>query len=346
MMTLIHENRETVGVKFACEAFGVPESSYFRNISPVKIEDKPQLFEHHRALREEEQTEVLSVLNSDKYVDKAPAAVVACLLDEGKYLCSVGTMYRILRKNKASKERRDQRRHPDYVKPELIATGPNQVWTWDITKIRTGIKFKYHHLYVIIDMYSRYVVGWVIHDYEDSGLAVQLIEQTCEKQGIVPGQLTIHADRGAAMKSQSVAQLMADLDINKSHSRPYVSDDNPFSEAQFKTLKYHSSYPKIIATLDEAKLYMRGWFNWYNNEHRHSGIAMLKPVDVHTGKAEKVLGKRQKILDKAYLSHPERFPRGKPKVASLAKAVYINKPKEEKLPNKENGGKGSDESVS
>ena len=326
MIRLINEHKDSIGIKAACDAFDVPEASYFRCICPVKLTDKPKPFEHHRALKENEKEEVLKVLNSEKYVDKAPAAVVASLLDEGKYLCSVGSMYRILKANKAIKERRDQKRHPEYYRPELIATGPNQVWTWDITKIRTGVKFKYHHLYVIIDMFSRYVVGWVVHDREDSVLASQMIEDTCEKQGIYPGQLTIHADRGAAMKSQSVAQLMADLDINKSHSRPYISDDNPFSEAQFKTLKYHSSYPKIIATIEEAKLYLRGWLNWYNNEHTHSGISMLKPVDVHTGKADEVLAKRQLTLNAAYQSHPERFSKGCPKVPSLAKAVYINKP--------------------
>jgi putative transposase len=184
-------------------------------------------------------------------------------------------------------------------------------------------------LYVIIDMFSRYVVGWVVHDHEDSGLATQLIEETCEKQEILPGQLTIHADRGAAMKSQSVAQLMADLDINKSHSRPYVSDDNPYSESQFKTLKYHSSYPKVIATAGEAKLYFRGWFIWYNTEHTHSGIAMLRPVEVHTGQSEKVLCQRQLVLNANFERHPERFPNGKPRVPQLAGAVYINKPKSE-----------------
>jgi putative transposase len=330
MIDLVEENRETVGIKAACLAFNIPESTYYRWIAPVKISDKPKDFEHHRALKPEEKSEVLEVLSSEKYVDKAPAAVVACLLDEGRYLCSIGTMYRILKENRATKERRDQRRHPEYVKPELIATGPNQVWTWDITKIKTGIKFKYHHLYVIIDMFSRYVVGWVVHDHEDAGLASQLIEQTCEKQKILPGELTIHADRGAAMKSQSVAQLMADLDINKSHSRPYVSDDNPYSESQFKTMKYHSSYPKIIATAEEAKLYLRGWFDWYNNEHTHSGIAMLKPVEVHTGQAEKVLCQRQVVLNAAFERHPERFPKGRPRVIQLADAVYINKPKDEK----------------
>ena len=331
MITLIHENKDSVGVKAACLAFDVPEATYYRCIAPVEISKKPIKTEHPRALKAEEKKEVLEVLGSEKFVDKAPAAVVACLLDQGEYYCSAGTMYRILRENEATKERRDQRRHPEYVKPELVATGPNQIWTWDITKIKTGVKFKYHHLYVIIDMFSRYVVGWVVHDHEDAGLATQLIEQTCEKQKILPGQLTIHADRGAAMKSQSVAQLMADLDINKSHSRPYVSDDNPFSESQFKTLKYHSSYPKIIATQEEAKHYFRGWFNWYNTEHTHSGIAMLKPVEVHTGKAESALCRRQVVLNAAYERHPERFPNGRPRVRQLSGAVYINPPKNESV---------------
>lgn len=329
MMKLVSEHKGELGIKGACQAFDVPESNYFRWVSPkMKVTTKSSK-KHHRKLDETSRLKVLDVLNSETYVDKAPAAVVAMLLDDGQYLCSTSTMYRILAENSAVKERRNQLRHPEYKKPELIATGPNQVWTWDITKIKTGIKFRYHHLYVIIDMYSRYVVGWAVHNKEDAGLAQNLIEESYEKQEVLPGQLTIHADRGAAMKSQSVAQLMSDLGVDKSHSRPYVSDDNPFSEAQFKTLKYHASYPKQIETIHETKLYLRGWFEWYNKEHCHSGIAMLKPVDVHTGKADSVLGKRQIVLDRAYDVHPERFPNGRPRVRALARAVYINKPKED-----------------
>ena len=328
MIELIKQHSGELGIHGACHAFDIPECNYYRWIAPKKVIPATQPKKHHRALDEGSRAEVLAILTSEKYQDKAPRVVVAMLLDEEQYLCSSSTMYRILEENKAVKERREQLRHPNYTKPELIATGPNQVWTWDITKIKTGIKFKYHHLYVIIDMFSRYVVGWAVHSREDAELAKQLIEDSYEKQGCLVGQLTIHADRGAAMKSQSVAQLMSDLGIDKSHSRPYVSDDNPYSEAQFKTMKYHSSYPKLIATIDEAKLYLRGWFEWYNHEHCHSGIAMLTPADVHTGKADKKLAKRQSVLDCAYELNPERFPNGKPKVCPLAKTVYINKPPE------------------
>jgi putative transposase len=328
MIDLVQQNKSEIGIKAACLAFDIPESSYHRWEAQKNQSQEPKpKNKHPRALSDQEESEVLENLNNEKFVDKSPAAVKAILLDEGKYLCSTSTMYRILKKNNAVKERRDQKRRPDYHKPELIATGPNQVWTWDITKIRTGQKCVYHHLYVIIDMFSRYVVGWAVHSCEDATFAKDLIEETCEKQKIKSGQLTIHADRGAAMRSQTVSELMSTLGINKSHSRPYVSDDNPYSESQFKTLKYHSTYPKIITTIEEARHYLRDWFNWYNNEHRHSGIAMLSPVDVHTGRHKKVLANRQKALNEAYKKHPERFPKGCPKIQKLDRAVWINKPK-------------------
>jgi putative transposase len=235
-------------------------------------------------------------------------------------------MYRNLERNKASQERRNQRIHPIYERPELLATKPNELWSWDITKLRTGKKWSYHYLYVIIDVYSRYVVGWMVAPKENAILAEQFIAETCFKENIERNQLTIHADRGSAMKSKTVSQMMADLGVTKTHSRPHVSNDNPYSESQFKTLKYHSTFPKEFPSIYDAKGYLRNWFEWYNNEHRHSGIQMLRPIDVQRGRSEEVLKKRQDVLTNAFEKNPQRFPKGRPEVKPLDEAVYINKP--------------------
>jgi len=235
-------------------------------------------------------------------------------------------MYRILEKYRAVRERRNQRRHPQYQKPELLATGPNQVWSWDITKLKGPRKWSHYHLYVIMDIYSRYVVGWMVAERESAMLAERLIRETCERQGIVKDQLTIHADRGVSMRSKTVAQLMADLGVTKSHSRPHVCDDNPYSESQFKTLKYHPSFPGQFGSLEDARLFLRHFFDWYNDEHRHSGIAMMTPKDVHIGKADEIIRKRQETMNRAYSLHPERFVSGHPKLKPLSGEVWINKP--------------------
>ena len=216
---------------------------------------------------------------------------------------------------------------PQYRKPELLATGPNQVWSWDITKLKGPRKWSHYHLYVIMDIYSRYVVGWMVAERESAMLAERLIRETCERQGIVKDQLTIHADRGASMRSRTVAQLMADPGVTRSHSRPHVCDDNPYSESQFKTLKYHPSFPGQFGSLEDARLFLRHFLDWYNNEHRHSGVAMMTPKDVHIGKADEIIRKRQETMNRAYSLHPERFVKGHPKLKPLSREVWINKPK-------------------
>lgn len=279
-----------------------------------------------RALSEQERQAVLAQLHSDRFVDQAPAEVYATLLDEGSYLCSVRTMYRILEAEQEVKERRNQLRHPRYTKPELLATAPNQVWSWDITKLLGPAKWSYFYLYVIVDIFSRMVVGWMVADCESASLAQQLIEETVIKQQILPSQLTIHSDRGSAMKSKPVAQLMADLGVTKTHSRPYVSNDNPFSEAQFKTMKYRPNFPTNFGAIQDARAFGQAFFHWYNNEHHHSGIALFTPAQVHYGLAQQMLTARQQVLLSAYAAHPERFVNHIPQPLPLPKAVWINPP--------------------
>ncbi len=235
-------------------------------------------------------------------------------------------MYRILRANDEVRERRNQLQHPAYVKPELLATGPNQLWSWDITKLRGPVTWTYYYLYVILDVYSRYVVGWLIAERESEELAHELIQETCLKQGISPGQLTIHADHGSAMIAKSVAQLLMDLGVVKSHSRPHVSDDNPYSEAQFKTMKYRPDYPERFGCLADARAWVQAFFTWYNHEHHHTGIGLLTPTIVHYGQTPQVLAQRQDTLARAYAAHPERFVKGPPVPAPLPPAVWINPP--------------------
>jgi putative transposase len=315
---------ECVGVSAACRALGVPRSSFYRARQPRR-DPKPRPTPG-RALQPKEKEHVLQVLNSEPFQDSAPREVYAKLLDQDTYLCSWRTMYRILNESQLVCERRNQLRHPPYSKPELLATAPNQLWSWDITKLRGPVKWTYYYLYVILDVYSRYVPGWLIAECESAHLAKQLIAETCAKQGIVPGQLTLHADRGSAMKSRSVALLLADLGVTKTHSRPYVSDDNPYSEAQFKTMKYRPAYPERFGSIQDARAWARPFFHWYNHEHHHSGLALLTPATVHYGQAQAVLERRQETLRAAYVAHPERFVRGVPKPPSLPTEVWINKP--------------------
>lgn len=269
---------------------------------------------------------MLATLDSERFADKAPAQVHAILLDEGRYLCSERTMYRILAEHDQVRERRNQRRHPVYKKPELVATGPNQVWSWDITKLRGPTKGSHFSLYVILDVFSRCVVGWRVSRSESAAVAEHLVRESCRIHGIERGKLTLHADRGAPMTAKSFAILVADLGVTKTHSRPQVSNDNPFSEAQFKTLKYCPQYPERFGSLEDARQFCREFFDWYNNEHRHSGIGMLTPAAVHSGLAEALLERRREVLEVAYTNHPERFVRGVPKPAELPDAVWINKP--------------------
>lgn len=319
----------STGLASACRALAVARATAYR----WKAEDgvaitasDPTTRESPRALEPGERQAVLDVLHSEQFVDRSPAEVHATLLDEGKYLCSERTMYRILAEHGETRERRDQLVHPVYKKPELLATGPNQVWSWDITKLLGPAKWTYFYLYVLLDIFSRYVVGWMVAHRESATLAKRLIEDTCRGQGIEPGQLTVHADRGTSMTSKTVAQLMADMGITKTHSRPHVSNDNPFSESQFKTLKYCPEFPGRFGCIEDARAFLNPFLTWYNREHRHSGIGMLTPEDVHYGRGPVVLGKRANVLAAAYAARPERFVRGLPKPATLPVAVWINPP--------------------
>ncbi len=269
---------------------------------------------------------MLGVLHEERFQDWAPAAVQATLLDEGNYLCSTRTMYRILEQEGETRERRDQAIHPAYQKPELLATAPNQLWSWDITKLRGPAKWNYFQIYVMIDVFSRYVTGWMVAERESAELAKHFIEDTLQKHTIPPGQLTIHADRGKVMRSKPVAFLMADLGIAKTHSRPYVSNDNPYSESQFRTLKYRPGFPDRFGCIQDSRAFCQQFFTWYNDQHCHSGIALLTPSMVHFGQAPTVLTQRQLVLDAAYLAHPERFVRRAPNVQPLPGMVWINKP--------------------
>jgi putative transposase len=270
---------------------------------------------------------VLDLLHEPRFVDLAPAQVYAGLLDDERYVCSERTMYRILEANQEVRERRDQRRHPNYAAPQLLATAPNQLWSWDITKLLGPAKWTYFYLYVILDVFSRYVVGWMVAHRESASLAEKLIRDTCARQGIVAGQLTIHADRGSSMTSKPVALLLADLGVIKSHSRPYVSDDNPFSESQFKTMKYRPQFPDRFGSMVDARAFCQAFFPWYNTEHRHSGIGLLTPSDVHHGLADQRIATRARVLACAYAAHPERFVGGLPQPPARPTEVWINPPK-------------------
>ena len=281
-----------------------------------------------RALSHEERAQVLAALHEPRFCDLSPAEVYATLLDEKRYLCSERTMYRILDANREVRDRRAQLRHPAYAAPQLLATRPDEVWSWDITKLLGPQKWSYFYLYVILDVFSRYVVGWMVADGESAVLAERLIAQTCEREGIEPGQLTLHADRGSSMKSKPVALLLSDLGVNKTHSRPHVSDDNPFSEAQFKTLKYRPDFPKLFVSREHARNHCVDFFPWYNTEHHHVGLGLLTPHDVHHGLADERIAHRAQVLAAAYAAHPERFVRRAPRPAPPPSQVWINPPKE------------------
>jgi putative transposase len=332
-MNTVSELARLVGCQAACEALDVPRTSFYRaHAAPaaaaaaLEAGSAPKA-PPPRALAPAEKEQVLTVLNSERFQDQAVREVYATLLDEGTYLCSWRTMYRVLGEKDEVRERRNQLAHPAYAKPELLATGPNRLWSWDITKLRGPTTWTYFCLYVVLDVFSRCVVGWMIAEREAEDLARELIQATCLKQGIPPGQLTIHADHGSPMISKSVAQLLLDLGVTKTHSRPHVSDDNPYSEAQFKTLKYRPDYPDRFGCLADARAWAQAFFTWYNQEHHHTGLALLTPASVHYGQAEALLAQRQQTLAAAYAAHPERFVKGAPKPAPLPIAVWINPPK-------------------
>jgi len=316
----------SIGTRSACAAVGVSRATVYRQRRPRR--ETPPRPSPPRALTLEERQQVLVTLNADPFADQAPAQVHAALLDAGIYMCATRTMYRILAANQQVRERRDVLRHPNYEKPELLATAPNQVWSWDITKLKGPVKWSYFHLYVILDIFSRYVVGWMVAPNDNAHFAQRLITETCEKQQVAPGQLTIHADRGAAMTAKTTTQLFADLGIAGSHSRPHVSNDNPYSESQFKTLKYRPEFPERFGSQEHAVGVAQALIGWYNTEHHHSALGFLTPEDVHYGRAQSVLAQRQRVLDGAYRKHPERFVRAQPNTPSLPGPAWINRPKE------------------
>ncbi len=324
-MKATKELGEIVGVAAACEALGVPRASFYRWESPSNDEKRARP-RPPRALLPQERQEIREILNSEECADLAPSQIYARLLDEGRYLCSVRTMYRILEEHGEVRERRNQLRHPEYKKPQLLATRPNEVWSWDITKLLGARKWSHFHLYVILDIFSRYVVGWLLAERESSALAKRLIEETIEKQGVCEAELSLHSDRGPSMGSKPVAQLLADLGVTKSHSRPHTSNDNPFSESQFKTLKYRPDFPKRFGSLEDARGFCRDFFHWYNEEHYHSGIGFMTPFTVHYGKDRELYEHRRQILLEAYRKNPERFVRKPPNPPRVPRAVWINPP--------------------
>lgn len=316
-----------VGTQPACLALGVPRASLYRKRQVIEYPKRVKRRSRSvRALSSRERQAVLDTLHSQRFVDQAPAPIYATLLDEGTYLCSIRSMYRILNQQGEVRERRNQLTHPRHSKPELLATQPNELWSWDITKLKGPAKWTYFHLYVILDVFSRYVVGWMVAHREGAALARKLITASCRQQKIEPGQLTVHADRGASMTSKPVALLLSDLGVTKTHSRPHTSNDNPFSESQFKTLKYRPEFPQRFGSIEDTRAFCRSFFRWYNQRHRHCGIGLLTPEVVHYGLAQQVTEQRQHVLRAAYLNHPERFVKGQPKPPTLPEAVWINPP--------------------
>lgn len=313
-----------VGIAAACAALCVPRASYYRDQRP-RPAPKPRPTSH-RALTAGQRENVLAILDSDRFADKAPRQVYAELLDDGEYVCSVRTMYRILTAADQVRERRHQRRHPAYVKPELVARAPNQVWSWDITKVPGPVRGCYYNLYVAIDIFSRYVVGWTIARTENAALARAFLSEAFERHDIKPGQLVCHADRGTPMTARSTSLLFADLGITQSHSRPHVSDDNPYSEAAFRTFLYRPEMPERFGSLEDARVFFASLLDWYNERHYHTGIALLTPADVHFGRAAAIITARQVVLDAAYTEHPERFVRHPPRHPTPPAVAWINPP--------------------
>jgi putative transposase len=324
-MSTLQELAAATDTASACRALGIGRASWYRQQKARQDVEPKRRPQPAWALTEQERAQVVQTLHEPRFVDKAPAEVYATLLDEGSYLCSERTMYRILAAAGEVRERRDQLRHPHVAKPELIARAPNQVWSWDITKLKTVEKWGYYALYVVLDVFSRYVVGWTVALRENAQVAKHLIQTCCERQGIGLGQLTLHADHGQTMLSKTLAQLLIDLGVAKSHSRPHVSNDNPYSEAQFKTLKYRPDFPEIFGSLEDAAGYCRPTFQWYNHEHRHLGLGLLTPADVHYGRAQEVMTHRQQVLAQAHNAHPMRFRRA-PAPPHLTREVWINRP--------------------
>jgi putative transposase len=328
----VTEIEPLLGTAPACRALGASRASLYRRRRPPRLLERRPRPAPARVLSEQERSRLLDVLHSERFVDCSPAQVYATLLDEGCYLASQRTMYRLLAaRHGGVRERRAQLTHPAYARPELLATGPNEVWSWDISKLKGPVKWSCFHLYVILDVFSRYAVGWTVQPREHADLAKALIGQAVDQQHVERGQLTVHADRGTAMTSKPVAFLLADLGVLKSHSRPYTSTDNPYSEAQFKTLKYRPEFPDRFQSIEHARVFCRSFFDWYNNHHRHSGIGLMTPAAVHHGQATELHAQRASVLETAYAATPERFVRRPPRPPELPTAVWINKPDSQEI---------------
>lgn len=343
-MTAVSEVGAAVALHPLCDALGVSRATVYRRRNPM-MGCRPRRSRSKRSLALAEREVVAEILVSERFVDRSPALIVHTLLDESLYYCSPRTMYRILAERDQLRERRAQRIHPKYERPELMASAPNQVWSWDISRLRTLVKWRYLYLYVILDIFSRLVVGWMIAEHENSALAKKLIEESIDTHGVEPGSLVLHADRGTQMTSKTLAQLMADLDVTASFSRPHVSDDNPFSESHFRTAKYEPSFPGKFGNLADGLTWGRKFFPWYNHEHRHSGIAYLTPADMHFGRGEQVLKDRHDVMLEAYAAHPERFVGGPPKMLLPPTAAYINPPRQPDATVQVEGGESSPESA-
>ena len=324
-MKSIYDLSLVTNTKSACDSFAIARASYYRFVK-TSNEDEPKKQNNILKLSFDEKKQVLDTLHSQRFIDKTPYEVFAALLDEGNYLCSIRTMYRILDEENEVKERRRGHRKKNYSKPELLATMPNQVWSWDITKLKTNTKWNYYYLYVIMDIFSRYVVGWMVEERETAVLAKDFLQQTIGRHNIDGNQLTIHADRGSSMKSKTVAQMLSDLNVMKTHNRPYVSNDNPYSESGFKTLKYNPHFPQAFGSIQDARQFCRQFFEWYNDEHYHTGISLLTPKVVHFNLSEKVIENRNNTLKNAFINNPARFKNKIPCHKKLPKAVWINKP--------------------
>lgn len=337
MIALVDQAAPELGVVAACEAVGLPRATYYRHrraCSPETPQEPKPRPKPKRALSDAERQKVLDTLHEPRFVDLPPTEIFGRLIDEGEYLCSVRTMYRILADNDEVRERRCQTIHPPRTKPQLCATAPNQVWTWDITKLLGPKKWTYYYLYVVLDLFSRYVVGWLLAERESATLASLLITETCARQEIDQNELTLHQDRGSPMTSKTFAQACADLGVTKSFSRPRVSNDNPFSESQFKTLKYQPNFPRRFDDLAHADSHCQDFFEWYNHEHRHGGIGLMTPYDVHHGLAAEKWQARAQALATAFAKHPERFPHGPPSPPSLPTEVWINQPSDKTIETK------------
>jgi putative transposase len=326
MEAAVEELTPVIGTRPACRALGVAPATIYRRRRPPQPRPRSEKRPSTRALSSEERQAVLEIMDSERFLDNSPAQVYATLLDEGAYLCSERTMYRVLGERGGVRERRDQLVHPPYSKPELLAERPNELWSWDITKLLGPTKWTYFYLYVILDVFSRYVVGWTLQHRESASVAEQLIAQSLVQQKIEPGSLTLHADRGSSMTSKPVAFLLADLGVTKTHSRPYTSSDNPYSEAQFKTMKYRPDFPDRFAAIEPGRAFCRTFFTWYNQEHRHSGLGLMTPEAVHFGRAQELFTYRSTVLAAAHAARPERFVRGIPTPPALPKQVWINRP--------------------